>query len=182
MYTPSPETLYVCPLDAVDLVAGQARPGHMISLVNDEAMRALATPPGVPAGRHLRLTMNDIAAPQPGLIAPSPDHVTAVIDFIMAWDRAAPVLINCLAGVSRSTATAFTILCALNPQTDEAEIARLLRDASPTAQPNHLLVSHADRLLGRDGRMTQAAEDIAASARWEQVRPFALPARITLKS
>ena len=179
MQTPSPETLYVCPLDAVDLVAGQARPGHMISLVNDEVMRALATPAGVPSDRHLRLTMNDIAAPQPGLTAPSAEHVTAVIDFVMAWDRSAPVLINCLAGVSRSTAAAFTIMCALNPETGEVEIARLLREASPTAQPNRRLVGFADNVLCRDGRMVAAAEAISETAELAQARPFALPARIT---
>jgi predicted protein tyrosine phosphatase len=37
--------------------------------------------------------------------------------------------------------------CALNPQRDEAAIARALRDASPTAMPNIRIVSIADRLL-----------------------------------
>jgi predicted protein tyrosine phosphatase len=179
MYTPSPETLYVCPLDAIDAVVAQARPGHMISLVNDEAMRVLATPQGVPRGRHLRLTMNDIAAPQPGLTAPSSEHVTALIDFVMAWDRSSPLLINCLAGVSRSTAAAFTIVCALNPETDEDRIARLLRETSPTAQPNRRLVGFADEALGREGRMIEAAAAIAESAALEPARPFVLPARIT---
>jgi len=175
----SPETLYVCALDAIDAVVGEARPGHMISLVNDEVMRELATPAGIPVHRHLRLTMNDIAEPRAGHIAPASEHVTAIVDFVMSWDREAPVLINCLAGVSRSTAAAFTILCALNPQADEAGIARLLREASPTAQPNRRLVGFADEVLGREGRMISAADAIARSAELARARPFVLPARIS---
>jgi predicted protein tyrosine phosphatase len=177
--TPSSETLYICSLDAIDAVAAQARPGHMISLVNDEAMRELATPPCVPRERHLRLTMNDIIEPREGHVAPSPEHVAALIDFVMSWDRAAPVLVNCLAGVSRSTAAAFTMVCALNPQTDEYRIARLLRETSPTAQPNPRLVGFADEALGRGGRMVEAAAAIAKCAALEPARPFALPARVS---
>ena len=182
MQSMSPETLYVCPLDLVDATAARVQAGHMISLINEDALRALPTPEGVPRGRHLRLPMNDISAPRPGHIAPGPEHVTAIVDFMMGWDREAPVLINCLAGISRSTAAAFTILCALNPQTDEAEVARLLSEASPTAQPNRLLVSHADQVLGRDGRMMRAVEEIAARAEMEPARPFALPARIARRN
>jgi len=180
MSTTTPETLYVCPLDAVDAVVAAARPGHMISLVNDEVMRELATPSGVPRERHLRLTMNDITAPRDGHVAPSPEHVTALVDFMMSWDRSAPVLVNCLAGISRSTAAAFTIVCALNPETDEQRIARLLRESSPTAQPNPRLVGFADEVLGREGRMIAAAGAIAESAVLEPARPFALPVRVTV--
>jgi predicted protein tyrosine phosphatase len=180
MYTPSPETIHVCPLAAIDAVVRHVRPGHLISLVNEEAMRELMRPETVPAHRHLRLEMNDIAEPQQGLVAPSPEHVIAMIDFAMSWDRDAPLLINCLAGVSRSTAAAFTILCALNPEADEMRIARLLRESSPTAQPNRRLVSFADTALARDGRMVRAACEIAPSAAMEPARPFAMPARIHL--
>jgi predicted protein tyrosine phosphatase len=182
MYTRSPETLYVCPLDAVDAVVARTRPGHMISLVNDEVMRELTTPGCVPRERHLRLTMNDITEPRDGHVAPSPEHVAAMVDFIMSWDRSAPVLVNCLAGVSRSTAAAFTIVCALNPQTDERRIARLLRESSPTAQPNPRLVNFADEVLGREGRMIEAAGAIAATAVLEPARPFAMPVRVTAKA
>ncbi|MFP3920246.1 MAG: tyrosine phosphatase family protein [Dichotomicrobium sp.] len=181
MSMPPPETLYVCPLDAVEAMVARVRPGHLISLVNEEAMRHLGRPASVPAHRHLRLEMNDISAPEPGLSAPLPEHVSAIIDFAVSWDRAAPLLINCLAGVSRSTAAAFTIACALNPETDEAHIARLLRDTSPTAQPNRRLVGFADEALGREGRMVRAAEAIAASAAIAPARPFAMPARIAAK-
>jgi len=178
MSTSSPDTVYVCPLDAIDAVARRARPGYMISLVNEETMRGLVTPPGVPAEQHLRLIMNDIAEPRPDHIAPGREHVTALIDFVMTWDQASPLLINCVAGISRSTAAAFTILCAFNPATSEAHIARLLQQTSPTAQPNRRLVRFADEVLGREGRLMEAAEAIAQTAVLEQARPFALPTRL----
>ena len=65
-------------------------------------------------------------------------------------------MVHCYAGISRSTAGAFVTACALNPQRDEMTIARALRDASPTATPNIRIVSLADRMLGRDGRMVAA--------------------------
>ena len=69
-------------------------------------------------------------------------------------------MVHCFAGISRSTAGAFVTACALNPKRDESEIARAIRQASPTAQPNARIVSIADRLLKRDGRMINAVEAI----------------------
>ena len=63
-------------------------------------------------------------------------------------------------GISRSTASAFAAACALNPNRDEAEIAHNIRKASPSAFPNRLIVSLADRALGRDGRMLRALDEI----------------------
>ena len=59
-----------------------------------------------------------------------------LLEFVGGWDRAAPLLIHCFAGVSRSTAAAFISACALAPRRDEGEIALALRAASPTATPN----------------------------------------------
>ena len=56
--------------------------------------------------------------------------------------------------------SAFAIACALNPNRSESDIARRIRSASALAQPNRLIVSHADRLLGRDGRMLRALDEL----------------------
>jgi predicted protein tyrosine phosphatase len=81
-------------------------------------------------------------------------------------------VVHCFAGISRSTAGAFIAACALNPSRDEGEVARLLRTASPTAQPNALLVSIADDLLGRNGRMIGAIESIGPAIPATEARPF----------
>ena len=70
-----------------------------------------------------------------------------LVKFARDWDRKAPLLIHCWAGISRSTAAAFITLCALNPDIEELELARALRRASPTAYPNRLLVALADEAL-----------------------------------
>ena len=66
---------------------------------------------------------------------PSEAHVADLLDFVGKWDRTAPMVIHCYAGISRSTAAAFITLCALNPATPETLIARRLREASPSATP-----------------------------------------------
>ena len=105
---------------------------------------------------HLIRLFHDIAYPIDDFIAPSEADVTAVIAFARRWDRKAPLLIHCFAGISRSTAAAYITACALHPELDEADIADRLRAASPTATPNPLMILIADRMLDRDGRMRDA--------------------------
>ncbi len=66
---------------------------------------------------------------------PADSHVRELLEFVGGWDRAAPLLIHCFAGVSRSTAAAFISACALAPRRDEGEIALALRAASALARP-----------------------------------------------
>lgn len=172
----SRETIIVGPLSAVDHTVRRSGVSHLITLINDQAM--IDTPPEIASDRHLRLAMNDIAEPQPGLVPPGEDHVAELIDFAIAWDRQAPMLIHCWAGVSRSTAAAFISLCALNPEVDEHRIASALRDASPTATPNRRLVDLADGVLARNGRMAGAVEAIGRGEMTMEADVFLLPARI----
>ncbi|MEZ5827192.1 MAG: hypothetical protein R3D01_01905 [Hyphomicrobiales bacterium] len=39
------------------------------------------TPPTIEQNRHLRLSMNDICDPQPGLVVPCESHVDELIQF-----------------------------------------------------------------------------------------------------
>ena len=71
--------------------------------------------------------------PLDGYVLPGEEHVEKLVDFVTGWDRTAPIVVHCYAGISRSTAGAFIAACALNPKRDERMIARLIRDASPTA-------------------------------------------------
>jgi predicted protein tyrosine phosphatase len=97
-----------------------------------------------------------------------------LLAFLEAWPRDRPMLIHCWAGISRSTAAAYTALCLLRPTADEEELARELREASPSATPNRLIVSFTDRLLGRDGRMLRAIEKIGRGADTFEGTPFTL--------
>ena len=81
---------------------------------------------------------------------------------------------HCYAGISRSTAGAFISACALNPGRDEAAVARAIRAASATANPNIMLVGHADRILGRQGRMVRAVEALGPAMPAYEGEPFRL--------
>ncbi|HEX3709390.1 MAG TPA: protein tyrosine phosphatase, partial [Pseudolabrys sp.] len=95
-----------------------------------------------------------------------------LIDFVGGWDRAAPMVVHCFAGISRSTAGAYVAACALNPRRNERDIAWAIRRASPTAQPNARIVSIADMLLGRDGRMVEAIETLGPADPALEGHPF----------
>jgi predicted protein tyrosine phosphatase len=109
-------------------------------------------------------------------VLPCESHVCDLIRFAREWDRQAPLLIHCWAGISRSTAAAFISLCALNPAGTEHDLAWVLRRASPTAYPNRLLVALADEALARNGRMVTAVEDIGRGRVAEEAEVFSLPA------
>ena len=88
------------------------------------------------------------------------------------WDRSAPMVVHCYAGISRSTASAFAAACALNPDKDEAVIARQIRAASAIASPNRLIVRLADKALGREGRMLRALDEMGPGSLTVEGRPF----------
>jgi predicted protein tyrosine phosphatase len=151
-------TLIVCGLSEVERLIAERRPSHLITLLDPASM--IETPAGLAAQRHLRVGVNDIAEPMEGLVLPGERVVTDLIAFARDWDEAAPMLIHCWAGVSRSTAAAFTIACERSAPGKEADIARALREAAPHAYPNRRIVALADDLLGRQGRMVDAVEAI----------------------
>lgn len=170
----APDTIYVAPLSRVEITAAEMRISHLVTLINGDT--PIVTPPGIEPERHLKLSMNDINEPMPGLVHPCEDHVADLIRFALDWDRRAPLLIHCWAGISRSTAAAFISLCAINPGADEHGLARALRRASPTAFPNRRLVALADDVLSRQGRMNAAIEHIGRGRLAEEGDVFALPA------
>jgi predicted protein tyrosine phosphatase len=168
------ETIYVAPLSLVEATVVDARVSHLVTLINGETL--ISTPSTIEPDRHLKLAMNDICEPQPGLVVPCEEHVSDLVKFALDWDRKAPLLIHCWAGISRSTAAAFIALCALNPKADEYELARRLRRASATAYPNRRLVALADAALSRQGRMVAAVEHIGRGQIAEEAEVFALSA------
>ncbi|MCH8238814.1 MAG: tyrosine protein phosphatase [Proteobacteria bacterium] len=174
----SGETIYVGPLSAVASTVQASGVGFLVTLMNDQTM--IETPDSIDPRRHLRLAMNDISEPQPGLVPPDDSHVQELIDFVAGWNRQSPMLIHCWAGISRSTAAAYIALCALNPGIDEQHIAQTLRAASPTATPNKRLVLLADGLLTRNGRMTRAVEGIGRGESTLEAPVFQLPARMAV--
>ncbi|HSC60464.1 MAG TPA: protein-tyrosine phosphatase family protein [Rhizomicrobium sp.] len=150
--------IYVCPLATVPDAIRTVRPSHLVSLLDPESM--IETPEGVARERHLRLGINDIAEPYEDLVVPEARHVAELLRFVRGWEQTAPLLIHCWAGISRSTAAAYIILCDRFGPFREKEIAKSLRARAPHASPNPLLVELADKALGRNGRMIMGADSI----------------------
>jgi len=129
-------------------------------------------PQSVHPANHLKVSMDDITEQLDGFVAPSELHIEKVLNFVRGWDRQAPMVVHCYAGISRSTASAFAAVCLLNPHRDEIEIARQIRAASPIASPNRLIVSLADKALGREGRMLRALDEMGPGSMTVEGRPF----------
>lgn len=137
------------------------RPSRVISvLASDEPAPAFA---GLDEAAHLMLHLEpedcvrtiDNAARR---------RASEIVGFIESWDGEGDILVHCSRGVSRSTAAAFIVQCMRSPDADEAALAAALRRAAPHADPCPLLVSYADDLLGRKGRMIEAIEDLPPPA------------------
>jgi predicted protein tyrosine phosphatase len=164
--------IHVCSLARLRKTVEDTGARHIVSLITDEV--TIERPAAVIEQNHLWLRLHDISSPLNGHIMPDEEHVANLLSFVRRWDRRAPLVMHCYAGISRSTASAFASVCALNPRRDEDTIAQALRRASPTATPNIRIVSLADRLLGRDGRMVAAIETIGRGVMADEAEPFRL--------
>ena len=164
--------IHVCSLSRLYATVDETGARHIVTLLRlvDRVQR----PTHIAPENHLVLAVDDITAPMDGYTAPAHEHVQRLIDFATAWDRKAPMVVHCFAGISRSTAGAYVAACALNPKRDEMQIAWDIRRASRTAQPNARIVSIADRLLKRNGRMVQAIEAIGVADPATEGHPFRL--------
>lgn len=162
--------IHVCSLADLPATVEATGARYVLTVMGqvDKAQR----PPSVPAANHLKISMDDITEAAEGFVTPSSAHVTQVLDFVRKWNRDAPMVIHCYAGISRSTASAFAAACLLNPHRDELSIAQQIREASPTAFPNRLIVTLADTALGRKGRMLRALDAMGPGNMSIEGRPF----------
>jgi predicted protein tyrosine phosphatase len=162
--------IHVCSLAALSETVKATGASHILTVMAnvDQVQR----PKSVLEANHLKVAMDDITEQIDGFIAPSDSHIERVLNFVRGWDRNAPLVVHCYAGISRSTASAFAAVCALNPHRDEISIARRIRAASPIASPNRLIVSLADKALGRDGRMLHALDEMGPGSMTVEGRPF----------
>lgn len=160
----------MCPSGSAAEIRRERQPSHVLSLVAPSDADAKDTSED---GR-LVLAFNDIVAPAPGLVAPDAEQVAAMLAFGRTWEGTRPLLVHCFAGISRSTAAALALACQSAPAEPEAAIACRLREASPCATPNALMIALADALLSRKGRMIEAARSIGRGADYTPYRSFDL--------
>src|SRR5690242_3213671 len=162
--------IHVCSLAALPETVRRTGASHVLTVMAN--VEQVARPETILPQNHLKVSMDDITEELEGFVAPSEHHVAQVLTFVRGWDRGAPLVVHCYAGISRSTASAFAAACALNPHRDELMIAKAIRAASPIASPNRLIVSLADKALGREGRMLRALDAIGPGTLLAEGQPF----------
>src|SRR3954464_15114228 len=162
--------LHVCSLAALPDTVKATGASHVLTVMAnvDQVQRPVSVLPA----NHLKVAMDDITDHAHGFVAPSEQHIEKVLAFVRGWDRNAPLVVHCYAGISRSTAAVFAAACMLNPHRDEISIARQIRQASPIASPNRLIVALADKALGRDGRMLRALDQMGPGSMAAIGQPF----------
>jgi predicted protein tyrosine phosphatase len=162
--------IHVCSLADLHSTVKTTGASHVLTVMAnvDQVQR----PPSVAEANHLKVSMDDITEQMDGFTTPNDGHIERVLEFVRGWDRSAPLVVHCYAGISRSTASAFAAVCMLNPHRDEVVIAQQIRLASPIAAPNRLIVALADKALGREGRMLRALDQMGPGSMNVVGRPF----------
>ena len=163
--------IWVCPLSKVDVTVRSTQADRLLSLLAPGT--AMTRPAAIAEANHLFLSLHDIAEPQEGMTLPGEAHMRTLLDFAESWNRAKPLVVNCYAGISRSTASAYIIAAALRPRATSVSLQRRSawlaeRDAEPR------LIALADAMLGRRGRMIEAVQSIGRGADAFEGVPFAL--------
>ena len=85
--------------------------------------------------------------------APSLAAIREILAFTAGLSASDYLLVHCAAGISRSTAVAFAMLCQHAGPGLEANCLAAIRRIRPSARPNRLIVRFADEILGRKGKM-----------------------------
>jgi predicted protein tyrosine phosphatase len=145
-------------------------PDTLVSVVPVGFDTSSLRPKWIEPDRHHVFHFDDVEnAFFPG--APTEQDVAALIDLgraLIEPDGTKGVIIHCVAGVSRSTATGFIYCCMqLGPGREEEALREVVHNsASGFVCPNSLIVGYADRLLERDGEMNRVIHDWKLSLRW----------------
>src|SRR4029077_11661756 len=108
--------IHVCSLAALPDTVKAVGASHVLTVMAnvDQVQR----PASVLAANHLKVQIDDITEQRHGFVAPSESHIEQVLNFVRGWDRSAPLVVHCYAGISRSTASAFPAGCASHPARD----------------------------------------------------------------
>src|SRR5271163_1244480 len=106
--------LHVCSLARIDEVVEATGARSMVTLLAPGT--PVVRPAAIALERHLHIEMHDIVEDSPGQVLPDTTHIDALIAFVQGWDRRAPMLIHCFAGISRSKAIRASI-CVVSGRT-----------------------------------------------------------------
>src|ERR1700738_1856701 len=109
--------IHVCSLARLHQTVARSGARRVVTLLNE--IHLVRRPDEIAPEHHLVLAVDDIAMPLDGYTLAGEEPCAELISFVRGWDRRAPIIFHCFAGISRSTAGAFVTVCALNPERDE---------------------------------------------------------------
>ena len=148
------EELTICAKHQVRKVVKRFAATHLLSLVDpDDRVR---TPNRIARENHLSIRFDDVESPHLPF-APTYRRLETAAAWVDRLPNDARLVIQCTAGISRSTAVAFAFLC--RKMDVEAARDRLL-EISPEASPNALITALMDRMFDMDGALHNAAFEI----------------------
>lgn len=163
--------IFVSPLSALEQTLRISGAQNLITLMGPG--KTLPRPNNI-TGHYLALEFHDISSQRPGYVAPSHEQISQLIDYFNEWNGDGGLAIHCWMGISRSTAAAAIACATLSPDMTMDKLAQNLRNASPMATPNPLMISLADQILGLDGRFVKAIASIGRGAEASEGAPFSL--------
>jgi predicted protein tyrosine phosphatase len=154
MNAPAFPMLTICGIDELDGHQGR-RVTHVLSILDPEWPEPSAFQAFDP---HFRTTLrfHDAIEPGPGVLLPEKADVEAILAFGRGASEGPRLLIHCHAGISRSTAATLMIMAQAHPHEGEHELAERLLQTRPQAWPNSRMITFADDLLDRRGRLVAA--------------------------
>ena len=134
---------------------------HVLSIVDPE-IRDLPVFDSFEPHRRTTLKFHDAIEPGPGLVLPEPSDVEAILAFgrdleLEGGTIDGHLLIHCHMGISRSSAAMTMLVAQAHPEQPESEVADHIKAIRPIAWPNLRMITFADELLGRGGRLVAAA-------------------------
>lgn len=104
---------------------------------------------------HLILRFEDVDDLVEGIALPDVRHVEAAVAFGREHANAS-ILVHCKAGVARSSAMALALMSDRFGDGREREAVAHLLEVRPVAVPNLIVLSFADSVLERQGRLVSA--------------------------
>jgi predicted protein tyrosine phosphatase len=155
----------ICGKFDVPNVVRSNRAQFLLSTTDTKTM----TPPGLSTKNHLSLAFGDFERDNPN--GPKPDHVSTIIKWVQKLPKNSSVVVNCDAGVSRSTAVAMGAQIAseiaesgndrstLNETIEHA--VKWVVSTRPQADPNMLIIAYFDNALELGGKLFTLAEIVA---------------------
>ena len=93
--------IHVCSLAALPDTVRTTGASHILTVMAN--VDKVQRPASILEANHLKVSMDDINEPADGFVAPNDAHILQLLAFVRGWDRKAPLVVHCYAGISRSS-------------------------------------------------------------------------------